>query len=157
ADVGQDISEADTLASGTVSISVSVTDGDGDMATKSADVSGQIQFLDDGPTVCADINRCFSVVLDETPGVQSADDDTTSSTVRHLFDSVVNTGSDPDLTSAEKDHGAIGFAIGGSPALDVNVFFGADGPKDSNHNGHADADAIVYSLQLGGVSGDVYS
>ena len=87
-DASGDISEADSLASGTLSVSVTVTDGDGDSVTKAADVSGEIKFLDDGPTVTVSVDHHFSVVLDETPGVQSEDDDTTSSSVRHLFDSV---------------------------------------------------------------------
>jgi len=106
--------EAVSLASGTISITVTATDGDGDSITQAADVSGEIKFLDDGPTVTVSVDRHFQVVLDETPGVQSEDDDTTSSTVRHLFDSVVNTGNDPDVSSSDKDHGALGFAIGTS-------------------------------------------
>src|SRR6185437_2315657 len=154
-DASGDISEADSLASGTLSVSVSVTDGDGDTVTKAADVSGEIKFLDDGPTVTVSVDHHFSVVLDETPGVQGEDDDTTSSSVRHLFDSVTNTGNDPDVLSSDKDHGALGFAISGDEALDVNAIFGADGPKDSNHNGHADSDAQVFSLTLS--SNGIYS
>ncbi len=48
-----------------------MTDGDGDTVTKAADVSGEIKFLDDGPTVTVSEDSHFSVVLDETPGVQT--------------------------------------------------------------------------------------
>jgi hypothetical protein len=154
ADAG-DISEPVSLGSGTLTLSVTVTDGDGDAVTQAVDVSGEIQFLDDGPFVCVDVDRHFKVVLDEQPGVQSSDDDTNSSSVRHLFDSVSHTGSDPDVSP--KDHGAINFAVSDHAALDVHAFFGADGPKDDNHNGHADADAIVYSLTLNGENGKVDS
>jgi T1SS-143 domain-containing protein len=142
--------EAISLASGTVSISVTVTDNDNDSVTKAVDVSGEIKFLDDGPKVTVVVDRHFSVVLDETPGVQSQDDDTTSSTVRHLFDSVTNPGNDPDLTSGEKDHGAIGFAIGSNAALDVTAVFGADGPSGGECTN-------VFSLTLNGISGYVDS
>ena len=141
--------EAVSLASGTISISVTATDGDGDTVTGAADISGAIKFLDDGPTVTVSVDHHLQVVLDETPGVQSEDDDTTSSTVRHLFDSVVNTGNDPDVSSADKDHGALGFAIGTNAALDVHAIFGADGP--------AVHQSEVFSLTLNGVSGSVDS
>ncbi|WP_027556311.1 DUF5801 repeats-in-toxin domain-containing protein, partial [Bradyrhizobium sp. Cp5.3] len=141
--------EGVSLATGSVSIALTVKDADGDTVTKSVDVSHEITFLDDGPKVTVNVDERFSVVLDETPGVQFEDDDTTASFVRHLFDSVVNTGSDPDLTSSEKDHGAIGFAIGGHDALDVHAIFGADGPAAHN--------AVVYALTLNGVSGSVDS
>ncbi|OAF19403.1 DUF5801 repeats-in-toxin domain-containing protein [Bradyrhizobium neotropicale] len=141
--------EGVSLATGSVSIALTVKDADGDTVTKSVDVSHEITFLDDGPKVTVNVDERFSVVLDETPGVQFEDDDTTASFVRHLFDSVVNTGNDPDLTSSEKDHGAIGFAIGGHDALDVHAIFGADGPAAHN--------AVVYSLTLNGVSGSVDS
>jgi len=150
-----DISEPVSLGSGTLALSVTVTDGDGDAVTQAVDVSGEIQFLDDGPFVCVDVDRHFKVVLDEQPGVQSSDDDTNSSSVRHLFDSVSHTGSDPDVSP--KDHGAINFAVSDHAALDVHAFFGADGPKDDNHNGHPDSDAIVYSLTLNGENGKVDS
>ena len=141
--------EAISLATGTVSIAVTVTDRDGDSVTQAADVSGAIKFLDDGPKVTVVVDRHFSIVLDETPGVQSQDDDTTSSSVRHLFDSVTNTGNDPDLTSGQKDHGAIGFAIGNNAALDVTSVFGADGPSGQCTN--------VFSLTLNGISGSIDS
>ncbi|MBX6329688.1 MAG: VWA domain-containing protein, partial [Pseudolabrys sp.] len=155
ADINGDSSEPVSLASGTLSLSVTITDGDGDSITQTADVGGEIQFLDDGPSVSVDVDRHFKVVLDEQPGVQSSDDDTSSSSVRHLFDGVTNTGSDPDVSP--KDHGAINFAVSNQAALDVHPVFGADGPKDDNHNGHADSDAIAYSLTLNGVSGKVDS
>ena len=44
-----DIDEAVQLASGTVNATVTITDGDGDTASASADISGKIQFEDDGP------------------------------------------------------------------------------------------------------------
>ena len=43
--------DATFLASGTVSMTVTFTDGDGDTTGKSTDISNRIIFLDDGPTV----------------------------------------------------------------------------------------------------------
>ena len=159
-DAGGDISEADTLlGSGTLLVSVTLTDGDGDSVTKTADVGPEIKFLDDGPKVGVKVDHDFSVILDEQPGVQSGeDDDTGSSTVRHLFDNVPNPkGFDLDLNGPpdQHDHGAINFAISDDAALDFTTLnFGADGPKLDNH-GHPDG--IAYSLTLNGVSGQVDS
>ena len=160
-DAGGDISEPVSLGSGTLSVSVTVTDGDGDSVTKSADVGTEIKFLDDGPTVSATVDHHFSVILDETPGLQSGfftDDNDTSfhfslfpfsfglpSEVQSAFDSVANTGNDPDVPDSAKDHddhgrGALGFAIGDHVALDVNAVFGADGPAAHNSE--------VFSLKL---------
>ncbi len=41
--------EVDTLVSGSVLVKVTITDGDGDTTSKSADISGGIGFRDDGP------------------------------------------------------------------------------------------------------------
>lgn len=43
--------EGVTLAANTVSVKVTATDGDGDKATGSADISGRVLFEDDGPKV----------------------------------------------------------------------------------------------------------
>lgn len=43
--------EGVTLAANTVSVKVTATDGDGDTATGSADISGRVLFEDDGPKV----------------------------------------------------------------------------------------------------------
>src|SRR5262249_36514696 len=45
--------DAMTLATGSLNVKVTVTDGDGDQASNSADVSAQITFHDDGPSVTA--------------------------------------------------------------------------------------------------------
>lgn len=153
------------LNSGTLILSVSATDGDGDTVTQAADVSNEVLFLDDGPTVSVTEDRHFSVVLDETPGLQSfpfgfGDDNDQPffilpSEVKSAFDSVANTGNDPDVSPFAKDYddhgrGAINFAWNFfTPALDVNAVFGADGP--AAHNSEA------FSLTLNGTSGQVDS
>ena len=162
-DAGGDISEGVSLASGTLSVAVTVTDGDGDSVTQTADVGTEIKFLDDGPTVSVSVDPHFSVVLDETPGVQSfpfGDDNDQHffflpSEVQSAFNSVVNQGNDPDVSSGNKDHGALSFAINGfTPALDINANYGADGPQRDSH-GHITGTS--YSLTLNGVSGQVDS
>ena len=43
------------LASGTVSATITLTDGDGDKFTKSVDVSNSIKFQDDGPHAAGEL------------------------------------------------------------------------------------------------------
>src|SRR5581483_2002475 len=66
-DVGHDIDEFVSLEEGTVNATITITDDDGDSASKSADISSQIQFEDDGPTLCVTTGS-GTVSHDETPG-----------------------------------------------------------------------------------------
>src|SRR5205814_7876411 len=91
---------------GKISAVVTVTDGDGDVATSSTDIGGQIHFADDGPTAAIAPTQA-TVTVDESPNLQS--DDTTNAGVISLFAGVVNVGTDlaatdgaaPDATTAE--------------------------------------------------------
>src|SRR5581483_3168134 len=165
-DVGHDIDEFVSLEEGTVNATITITDDDGDSASKSADISSQIQFEDDGPTLCVTTGS-GTVSHDETPGSTNTAQnpeppatDISGSTnvtfnggthsVFSLFSSVVNKGNDPDVGD---DHGAIGYAQGQGAFVNVLANFGADGPKDSDHNGVADTDATVYALHLPGGNG----
>nr|WP_292610192.1 DUF5801 repeats-in-toxin domain-containing protein [Nitrobacter sp. 62-13] len=77
------------------------------------------------------------IVIDETPATpQAGTNETTDAAIADLFHNVGNTGVDPDMTAQ--------YATGGTGVLDVNVNFGADGPKDGSAK-----DATVYSLSLG--------
>src|SRR4029079_17418551 len=84
-----DASEINTLA-GKINAVVTVTDGDGDVATASTDIGGQLHFADDGPS--ASIAPGATVTVDESPNLQS--DDTTNAAVISLFAGVVNPGTD---------------------------------------------------------------
>ena len=74
------------LAGSVISAQVTVTDGDGDVATSDVDVSGLFTFYDDGPTAeIAPVSQA-SIVLDESLGVDATDgnaatDDITTSNV----------------------------------------------------------------------------
>src|SRR4029077_19237173 len=59
-----DASEFNVLT-GKVSAVVTVTDGDGDVATASTDIGGQIHFADDGPTA-AIAPTAATVTVDES-------------------------------------------------------------------------------------------
>jgi T1SS-143 domain-containing protein len=51
-----DTHEPVSMASGLVSVTQTITDGDGDQASASADISAQLHFLDAGPTANSDTN-----------------------------------------------------------------------------------------------------
>jgi T1SS-143 domain-containing protein len=52
-----------SLASGSISATVTITDGDGDYASRTFDISGKVSFRDDGPTMIG--NASFSAAVDE--------------------------------------------------------------------------------------------
>ncbi len=143
--------DTDTLNSHTILANVTLTDGDGDTASDSADISDRIHFRDDGPSITSAFSS-GTVIQDETPGVQSSPDPNAQNDVPSsglptgvlaLFDAVTNKGVDPDV--AVKDHDAIGFATSSSPIVHETVNFGADGPAVSN--------SIVLALAINGGNG----
>jgi T1SS-143 domain-containing protein len=64
--------DIETLAANTLRVKVTVTDGDGDTASSTRDVSGSIQFRDDGPSLTL-VSRTGRLVLDETVGTRAGD------------------------------------------------------------------------------------
>ena len=62
-----------TIADNKVFVDVKVTDGDGDYATDSVDLGKKIGFDDDGPTLTLGSNAGFSLVHDESAGLQDND------------------------------------------------------------------------------------
>ncbi|MEH2570888.1 T1SS-143 domain-containing protein [Bradyrhizobium sp. AZCC 1577] len=130
---------------GKIIATLTVTDSDGDKSSDSVNIGKLITLLDDGPSVEVHTASGFSVVHDETPDVQSSDDDTTVQAVRDLFANVHHKGSDPHLTNAQKVDGAIGFAQSEGAALTVSTNFGADGAASSTSK--------VFSLTLNGGNG----
>ena len=172
------------LAAGSVGVTVTLTDGDGDQVSSVAtDVSSRIRFLDDGPTAPTVTVSAAIVGVDETPGVQvvagvSSDVLGTSAisfngaatTVAGLFGNVANKGTDPDVPVASLDNGALSFASSGAGSI-VTVTggaFGADGPAASAATTYAlsvtnaasgltltDGTAITLSLVDGRVIGTV--
>ncbi|KRR21582.1 DUF5801 repeats-in-toxin domain-containing protein [Bradyrhizobium retamae] len=130
---------------GKIIATLTVTDSDGDKSSDSVNIGKLITFLDDGPSVDVHAASGFSVVHDETPDVQSSDDDTTVQAVRDLFANVHDKGSDPHLASAQKIDGAVGFAQSEGAALTVSANFGSDGAATSSSK--------VFSLTLNGGNG----
>ncbi len=130
---------------GKITATLTVTDSDGDQSSNSVNIGNLITFLDDGPSINVRVADGFLVVHDETPGVQSSDNDTTAQAGRDLFANVHDKGSDPHLTNGQKVDGAIGFAQSEGAALTISASFGADGPATSNSR--------VFSLTLNGGNG----
>ncbi|MGX5725068.1 retention module-containing protein [Metapseudomonas otitidis] len=108
--------------SGLVRAVLTVTDGDGDKATASADIGSAIRFEDDGPTALIRVTEGGSVTLDESAGLQNdtatpgvpgdaGNQDTSDPAVAALFSGVANAGS--DLSSP-------GYAQSNGPVVDVS-------------------------------------
>jgi Domain of unknown function (DUF5801)/RTX calcium-binding nonapeptide repeat (4 copies) len=123
---------------------ITVTDYDGDSIT----LGGQflIQIRDDVPDPDIDLTH-ESVIHDETPGDDGADDESFNSlpsSARTAFTGVTNTGNDPDVPEVQL--GAIGFAHDNDPIV-VNgtslTEYGADHPAASS----------VFSLAIVGGNG----
>src|SRR4029077_1522041 len=129
------------LAAGSVAVTVTLTDGDGDQGTSVADIGTHINFLDDGPTAPTVTVSAATVGVDETPAVQTtggASDvlgstaitfNGAATTVAGLFANVANKGTDPDVPAGSLDNGALSFASSGASSIVsvTGVAFGADG------------------------------
>ncbi|QUS39179.1 VWA domain-containing protein [Tardiphaga alba] len=89
---------------------------------------------DNQGTYLANVKIVDAIVIDETPGVDAASNETTDPAIIALFNGVNNKGSDAGMGPAQ-------YATGKSSALDVTVDFGTDGPQGGNA-----AAATVYNL-----------
>jgi hypothetical protein len=103
------------LGANTVAVTVTATDGDGDAITSGAvDISGQITFLDDGPSATPALSTQAGATVDES----------LPSNVAAIDTGAVVKGDDPDLAGGL----AIGQASTGGTVINANAVFGADGP-----------------------------
>ncbi|WP_177193265.1 DUF5801 repeats-in-toxin domain-containing protein, partial [Desulfomicrobium apsheronum] len=137
----------DTLdLSGLISATVTITDGDGDTASGSAEIGGAVTFYDDGPSLGTLSSSVASEIThDETPGLQDGG-------VPDKDD--VN----PDLVSFEFAH--LGTPLGAAQDIVVSMTlggaaaYGADGAGDTKINGFSlttsegnDFDGVPTGLQ----------
>jgi VCBS repeat-containing protein len=153
--INPDPNDALQMLTGTVGVTVTATDGDGDSVTSGAvDISHQITFLDDGPTVDPTVHADATVTLDETGP-------TATSTIST---GVIVKGDDPDVSGTN----AISKATSGVAIVDANAAFGADGPAVSGSLSYAlsitnassglhvtDGSAINLTMQNGVIVGVV--
>ena len=107
-----------TLANGSLAVKVTITDSDGDTASANADVSGQISFHDDGPSVTAAAASGAAVSLDETA---------TTSDPALIATPGITKGDDLDVGGT----GAIAHGTSSSAFVNITALFGADGPAVS--------------------------
>ena len=90
--------EALPLDAGVLNAVITVTDGDGDVASDAVDLGGNvIKFEDDGPSVTLASNNNEMLILDETPGIDGGSNDTTDAAVVALFSGVSNPGVDAGM------------------------------------------------------------
>ncbi len=109
-----------------IQLTASLTDADGDSASLTVNIGGNLVFEDDGPSVNPTVNADATVTVDEslpsgTPGIDTGG---------------IVKGDDPHLDGGL----AIGQANSGSAIVDANAVFGADGPADSN--------SLTYALSI---------
>ena len=147
-----------SLAAGTVGVTVTLTDGDGDQVTSTAaDISTHINFLDDGPTAPT-VRTDPIVAVDETPGVQTVQtaadpnpaNDVLSTavpaTILAKFDAIgAARGVDTDVAPGSLDDGALSFAASSGSLVPFvgTLNFGADGPA-----GGTAASGTSYALNV---------
>ena len=122
------------LGENTVAVTVTATDGDGDSVTSNGvDISDQITFLDDGPTIDPALNAEAEVTVDES----------LPSTAPTIDTGAIAKGDDPDLLGGL----ALGFGTSGEAVVDAAAVFGADGPQSEG--------GLTYALSILGVNSDV--
>ncbi|WP_291865952.1 DUF5801 repeats-in-toxin domain-containing protein [Bradyrhizobium sp.] len=117
----------------TLSVRVTITDGDGDPASDTVDISEVIQFEDDGPAITNyQLNPSFALVHDESSGLQDQD---TSASLPGMFSGLaISHNDDPHVASHPIGHAVS--AVSAFTSLSVN--YGADGQGP----------AVRYSLDL---------
>ena len=135
--------DLETIDGNKVFVDVKVTDGDGDYATDSVDLGKKIGFDDDGPTLTLGSNAGFSLVHDESAGLQDND---SAGALPSFFNGLASQyNNDPHALPNAPANGPIGFASTAIPAFTAAVAsYGADGPG---------APAVKYTLDLQGSNG----
>ena len=109
-----------TLALNSLAVTVTVTDGDGDQAQSVTNVSAQISFADDGPSVTA-VGSGVTLALDEGNTNSGAPPISTPATINT---GAIAKGDDPDVAGT----GSISQAVSAGALVTPTIAFGADGP-----------------------------
>ncbi|HTN61679.1 MAG TPA: DUF5801 repeats-in-toxin domain-containing protein, partial [Devosia sp.] len=115
---------------GQINATLTATDGDGDTATFSADISAIVRFQDDGPALEIFGNRYFKLTADESVDLQA--DDVTGPLA--VFAGVPDAAGTP-----------LAYATDSAAAIIILPYYGVDGPASSR--------PLVYQLQVGGGDG----
>ena len=109
-----------SMLAGHLGITVVATDADNDQAIGHVDVSAQISFADDGPSVTA-VGSGVTLALDEGNTNSGAPPTSTPATIN--TGGIVQ-GDDPDVAGT----GSISQAVSTSALVTPTIAFGADGP-----------------------------
>ena len=112
--------DAVSLALNTLAVAVTATDGDGDQAQSVTNVSAQITFDDDGPSVTA-VGSGVTLALDEGNTNAGAPPTSTPATINT---GPIVQGDDPDVAGT----GSISQAVSAGALITPTIAFGADGP-----------------------------
>ena len=117
------------LNTGSLSVTVTITDRDGDTATQSADISANIRFDDDGPQAVLAIASESGLTIDETAGQDAGTDDVPNiASFAALFNGIPGTPGTPIeiahsqtavVSAAGSDYGADG--QGAAPVFALNI------------------------------------
>ena len=110
-------------------MTVTVTDGDGDQAQSVTNVSAQITFDDDGPSVTA-VGSGVTVALDEGNTNSGAPPTSTLATINT---GAIVKGDDPDVAGT----GSISQAVSAGALVTPTIAFGADGPAAAGNIAYA--------------------
>ena len=115
------------LNTGSLSVTVTITDRDGDTATQSADISANIRFDDDGPQAVLAIAPKSGLTIDETAGQDAGTDDVSNiASFAALFNAIPGTpieiahSQTAVVSAAGSDYGADG-QQGAAPVFALNV------------------------------------
>ena len=124
------------IAANLITLTATVTDGDGDTASVTANIAGGLTFRDDNPVAPMLSLSANTVTHDETPGIDAGSQDISggagivfngaATTAAAIFAGVpAPIGNDPDVAGS----GAIGYALGGGSVVTLaGGSFGNDGP-----------------------------
>ncbi|MFN4142923.1 beta strand repeat-containing protein [Aestuariivirga sp.] len=114
-------------------VTVTITDGDGDKVSSSADVGSQVKFEDDGPSVTTGVStstglNAFAVNMDETTGADRYNTGESESAPANVNDNTGSAVSDPTGTTPFGSYTtAVSGGLGGLFTLSSNA--GSDGQK----------------------------
>jgi VCBS repeat-containing protein len=139
-----------SLPENSVTLTQTITDGDGTSVSAGVDISQQLSVTDDAPKAPV-LTVSHTVGVDETPGVQTSGGATDvlysslPTAIAALFSGLANVGTDTNVPAGSLDHGALSFAASGASLVSVGTpVFGADGAATSNSE--------TYALKLEGTA-----
>src|SRR4029079_16590552 len=124
------------LANGSLGVTLTVTDGDGDQASTTGDLSHQISLYADCPSVSAVANGAVTAALDEGNTDVGSPPSSTAATINT---GAIVKGDDPEVSGS----GYISQALSGGSLVTPTIAFGADGA--------ASAANTVYTLSVSNV------